>query len=89
VRKVLRSEETEFRYEREVQPLPRIGAVAGTGRDAAGGERGASGAGAADADPDLRGAARLGYEGGYDAVRRYARSWRRSAAAVRPRPMCR
>ena len=29
VRKVLRSEATEFHYEREAQPLPRIGPVAG------------------------------------------------------------
>ncbi|WP_262032037.1 IS21 family transposase, partial [Microvirga sp. Mcv34] len=86
VRKVLRSGATEFRYERERQPLPRIGPWReDLDRLLA----------LNDAKParerltlirlfeELRG---LGYEGGYDAVRRYARSWRReqstSATAV-------
>ena len=56
-RKVLRSEATEFRYQREGQPLPRLGrwrdleAVAGS-------ERGEAEPRATDADPDFRGAAR-------------------------------
>jgi hypothetical protein len=71
VRKVLRSGETSFSYEREVQPLPRLGRWR------------------PDLDrlprarrltlirifEELRG---LGYERGYDAVRRYARSWRKA-----------
>lgn len=86
VRKVLRSGATEFRYERERQPLPRIGPWReDLDRLLA----------LNDTKParerltlirlfeELRG---LGYEGGYDAVRRYARSWRReqstSATAV-------
>jgi transposase len=82
VRKVLRSDATEFRYEREVQPLPKLGRWRGDlDRILA----------ANEARPrrerltlirvfeELRG---LGYDGGCDAVRRYARSWRRERAAV-------
>src|SRR5215203_3101993 len=77
VRKVLRSGETSFSYEREVQPLPRLGRWrADLDRLLAGNE------GKAARErltlirifEELRG---LGYEGGYDAVRRYARSWRK------------
>jgi transposase len=84
VRKVLRSEATEFHYERSEQPLPRIGPwQEALDRMLASNE----------AKPTrerltlirvfeaLRG---LGYEGGYDAVRRYARVWQgdRAAASV-------
>ncbi len=78
--KVLCSEATEFRYERETLPLPRIGpwqsdldsllaATEGKFRR----ER---------LTPirifeELR---TCGYEGGYDAVRRYARGWQRGHA---------
>jgi hypothetical protein len=31
----------------------------------------------------------LGYEGGYDAVRRYARSWYREQSSAALMPMCR
>src|SRR6201996_1207546 len=75
VRKVLRSGETSFSYQREVQPRPKIGrwkaeldgllaknAVA-TGRERLTLIR---------LFEELRG---LGYDGGYDAVRRYARRW--------------
>src|SRR3954454_18079171 len=89
VRKVLRSDATEFRYERDAAPTPRLGA---------GGEQLDRLLAANEAKPGrerltlvrifeaLRG---LGYEGGYDAVRRYARTWRRgqvsaSAAAYVP-----
>ncbi len=81
VRKVLRSEATEFRYERGEQPLPRIGPW----QDALDQLLASN-----EAKPRrerltlirifeaLRG---LGYEGGYDAVRRYARVWQRDRAA--------
>jgi transposase len=81
VRKVLRSGATEFSYERAVQPLPRIGPwKAALDRILSGNE----------AKParerltlirvfeELRG---LGYEGGYDAVRRYARGWQHERSA--------
>jgi transposase len=75
VRKILRSGETSFAYERRVQPRPRLGQwTAALDQLLAGNV----------AKPareqltlirifeDLRG---LGYAGGYDAVRRYARRW--------------
>ena len=89
VRKVLRSEATEFRYEREQQPMPRLGAwrdeldkLLAANEARAGRER----LTLIRIFEALRGS---GYEGGYDAVRRYARTWRRdqvsaSAAAYVP-----
>ena len=76
VRKVLRSEATEFRYEREEQPLPRLGPW----QDALDLML-ASNEGKVLRErltlirvfEELRG---LGYEGSYDAVRRYAKKWR-------------
>jgi transposase len=82
VRKVLRSETTEFRYERSEQPLPRIGPW----QDTLDGMLTSN-----EVKPvrerltlirvfeALRG---LGYEGGYDAVRRYARAWQRDRVAT-------
>src|SRR6187200_256195 len=75
VRKVLRSGETSFEYEREVQPRPKLGRWTS--------ELGALLAGNAVKPAreqltlirifeELR---ERGYDGGYDAVRRYARAW--------------
>ena len=81
VRKVIRSEVTEFRYEREAQPLPKIGPwrdkldqllVSNEGKVAR--ER----LTLIRLFEELRG---LGYEGGYDAVRRYARQWSKERGA--------
>src|SRR5215217_4063345 len=75
VRKVIRSEATEFRYEREAQPLPKIGPwtdqlnellLANEGKAAR--ER----LTLIRLFEELRG---CGYVGGYDAVRRYAGRW--------------
>ncbi len=75
VRKVIRSQATEFRYERDVQPQPKIGPwrdrldsllLENDGKPAR--ER----LTLIRVFEELRG---LGYEGGYDAVRRYARTW--------------
>ena len=81
VRKVLRSEATEFRYEREKQALPKIGpwraqldALLLSNERRAARER----LTLIRIFEELRG---LGYEGGYDAVRRYARNWQRSRHA--------
>src|ERR1700726_961160 len=75
VRKVLRSGETSFQYERSVQPRPKLGRWAADLDDLLAGNA---------TKPareqltlirifeDLRG---RGYYGGYDAVRRYARRW--------------
>jgi len=82
VRKVVRSEATEFRYERENQPLPRLGPLREVFDELLA---------ANQAKPSreqltlirlfeqLRG---RGYEGGYDAVRRYAREWQRRHASA-------
>jgi transposase len=81
VRKVLRSGATEFSYEREVQPLPKLGRwkaeldrilVRNEGKQVR--ER----LTLIRVFEELRG---LGYEGGYDAVRRYARGWQRDRSS--------
>src|SRR3954447_16814058 len=81
VRKILRSGETSFSYEREVQPRPRLG------RWKADLDRLLTeNAGKSPRErltlirlfEELR---VLGYEGGYDAVRRYARNWSREHAS--------
>src|SRR6187455_2689201 len=82
VRKVIRSGATEFRYEREDQPLPKIGRWRET-LDQLLSEN--------EAKPsrerltlirlfeELRA---LGYEGGYDAVRRYAGNWAKARGSA-------
>jgi len=82
VRKILRSGETAFAYERSVQPQPKLWqwredldqllAVNATRERR---ER----VTLLRIFEDLRG---LGYEGGYDAVRRYATEWRRKKSAA-------
>src|SRR5690606_19863989 len=89
VRKVLRSGETAFEYERTVQPMPKIGPYKDElDRILAGNESKAARERLTliRVFEELRS---LGYDGGYDAVRRYARNWRRdqvssSAAAFVP-----
>src|SRR5690606_12034710 len=82
VRKILRSGETEFVYERSVQPQPKIGPwkdeldrllavnAARSSRERLTLIR---------VFEELR---ELGYEGGYDAVRRYAAGWQRERSAA-------
>jgi transposase len=82
VRKVIRSEATAFQYTRAIQPAPKLGSW----RDEL--DRMLL-ANASKARRErltlmrvyeaLRG---LGYEGGYDAVRRYAKGWKRERTAV-------
>jgi transposase len=82
IRKVIRSEATEFRYVRETQSLPKIGPwrdqldallLANEGKSSR--ER----LTLIRLFETLRG---LGYDGGYDAVRRYARTWREERGAA-------
>ena len=82
VRKVIRSGATEFHYEREEQPLPKIGHW----RDTLDQLLLANEAKAARERltlirlfEELRG---RGYDGGYDAVRRYARRWAKEHGAA-------
>jgi len=82
VRKVIRTGATEFRYERESQPLPKIGPW----RDQLEGLLAANEGKPAREQltlirifEALRG---LGYDGSYDAVRRYARAWRKDRGAA-------
>jgi transposase len=88
VRKVLRSGATEFSYQRAVQPRPKLGAwlaeltrLLKVNEGRASRER----LSLMQVYEELRG---LGYQGGYDAVRRYAASWKReqgtAAAAFVP-----
>lgn len=82
VRKILRSGATDFEYERKVQPQPKIGPwrdeldrLLATNAARASRER----LTLIHIFEELRG---LGYSGGYDAVRRYAASWRRERSAA-------
>ena len=82
VRKVLRSGETSFEYEREVQPRPKLGRWTAELDELLAGNA----AKAAREQltlirifEELRG---RGYEGGYDAVRRYARRWSKERGAI-------
>ena len=82
VRKVLRSGAICFEYAREVQPLPKLGPwradldrMLATNEAKSGRER----LTLIRLFEELRG---LGYEGGYDAVRRYARTRRRARGAA-------
>ena len=82
VRKAIRAEATEFRYERSVQPMPKLGAWRAQLDELLS---------ANEAKPPrerltlvrifetLRD---LGFDGGYDAVRRYARNWRKARGSA-------
>ncbi len=82
VRKILRSGETDFRYEREHQPLPKIGPwvehvdrvlLANAGKAAR--ER----LTLIRIYEEVRA---LGYDGSHDAVRRYAKAWSKARGSV-------
>jgi transposase len=82
VRKVVRSNETAFEYERSVQPRPKLDAwkpeldrMLATNNARPARER----LTLIRVFEELRG---LGYEGGYDAVRRYARGWQRDQSSL-------
>ena len=81
VRRAIASETGEFHYERNVQPLPKLGSyVADLSRLLEENERRQRRERLTliRVWEELRG---LGYEGGYDAVRRYARRWQRARDA--------
>lgn len=81
VRRAIASESGEFHYERNVQPLPKLGShVADLNRLLEENERRQRRERLTliRVWEELRG---LGFEGGYDAVRRYARRWQRARDA--------
>src|ERR1700735_888615 len=82
VRKVLRSDETSFSYERRVQPRPKLGRwkeqldrLLAANVEAPARQR----LTLIRIFEELRA---LGYDGGYDAIRRYARSWAKLNASA-------
>ena len=82
VRKVLRPDETSFSYERQVQPRPKLGRwkeqldrLLAANVEAPARER----LTLIRIFEELRA---LGYDGGYDAIRRYARSWAKTNASA-------
>ena len=82
VRKILRSGETDFTYEREHQPLPRIGPwVEHVDRFL----RANEGKAARERLTLIRiyeEVRALGYSGSYDAVRRYAKTWAKARGSI-------
>jgi transposase len=89
VRKVLRSAETAFSYGRQVQPLPKLGLwtdeldrLLAANAKAPARER----LTLIRIFEELRA---LGYGGGYDAVRRYARRWSKALRVRRRAPLSR
>ena len=75
VRKVIRSGATEFRYEREAQPLPKIGRWRDTLDQLLSENETKSARERLTLIWIFEELSGRGYEGGYDAVRRYARRW--------------
>jgi transposase len=81
VRKVVRSEATAFSYDRRVQPMPKLGPwraeldrMLETNENKRRRER-------LTLRRIFEALADLGYDGGYDAVRRYSKAWRRSRSS--------
>jgi transposase len=82
IRKVLRTGATQFEYERSVQPRPKIGPWQGdldSLLSANEGKPARERLTLIRVFEELRG---LGYAGGYDAIRRYAKAWRRERSAA-------
>ena len=82
VRKILRSDETDFTYERDHQPKPRIGPWQQKLDEFLQGNTNKSPRERLTLIRIFEELRAVGYEGGYDAVRRYARSWSKTRGAV-------
>jgi transposase len=84
VRKVVRSGATEFSYDRTVQPMPKLGPWTGELAARLEANEAKSRRERLTLQRIYEDLESLGYRGGYDAVRRYAKAWRqgRSAAAA-------
>ena len=82
VRKILRSDETGFSYERERQPMPRIGPWQEKLDELLLGNANRPSRERLTLIRIYEELRAIGYAGGYDAVRRYARSWSKSRGAM-------
>ncbi len=82
VRKILRSDETDFSYERERQPMPRIGPWQAQLEQLLTSNEGKPSRERLTLIRIFEELRALGYEGGYDAVRRYARGWSKGRGAA-------
>ncbi|MCE6957542.1 IS21 family transposase [Cereibacter sphaeroides] len=82
VRKILRSDETDFSYERERQPMPRIGPWQAKLDEVLLGNAKKPSRERFTLIRIYEDLLAAGYQGGYDAVRRYARAWSKSRGAV-------
>ena len=81
VRKVLRSGETEFSYEREVQPLPKLGRFQAELDQLLATNEAKPARDRLTLIRVFEALQSQGYDGGYDAVRRYARNWQRERSS--------
>ncbi|TRA98526.1 IS21 family transposase [Agrobacterium tumefaciens] len=82
VRKILRSDVTEFTYKREHQPLPRIGAWRGDVERFLLANEGKAARERLTLIRIYEEVRALGYDGSYDTVRRYAKSWAKTRGMV-------
>jgi hypothetical protein len=82
VRKVIRTNATEFVYERERQPLPKIGPWQDQLDGLLSGNAGKSPRERLTLIRVYEELSGLGYSGSYDAVRRYAKTWSKEQGAV-------
>src|SRR5436305_14870242 len=82
VRKVIRSQATEFRYQRSRQPLPRIDPWRDQLEDLLLENEGKPARERLTLIRIFEELRALGYQGSYDAIRRYAKSWRQERGAV-------
>ncbi|MCK8782484.1 IS21 family transposase, partial [Rhizobium sp. NTR19] len=82
VRKIVRSDATEFTYKREHQPLPRIGAWRGDVERFLISNEGKPSRERLTLIRIYEEVRALGYDGSYDTVRRYAKSWAKARGTV-------
>mgnify|MGYP001167402266 FL=1 len=82
VRKILWSDETDFSYERERQQMPRIGPWQGQLEQFLSANAGKPSRERLTLIRIFEELRALGYEGGYDAVRRFAKGWSQHRGAV-------
>jgi Transposase and inactivated derivatives len=82
VRKVLRSEATEFHYERSTQPMPKVGPWRDELDRLLEANEGKAGRDRLTLIRIFEALREVGYDGSYDAVRRYARAWQEGRGAT-------